>query len=271
MNALFHRGYADDSPHSTFVRVTSDRMDIRSTPGPVPGIDLDQLRPGGTPRLVPPRNPRVGELFEELGMAEKRLSGLSKIYRAMERNGSPPPEFHFDDERTFFQATLFAHTRTSARAAIRTADELRAVGDADAAADALESAWRETPGSRRLAEELVRQCVTLGDPDRAEPVIEAVLARDPESERAYVVVPWLEALVADGQRERAHRLLREQAEKLSPREAIGAAILAPDAAPSFPQRTSQRSAPSPATPTSTTLTHHAHPRRPHRTRAPHDP
>ena len=159
-------------------------------------------------------------------MAEERLSGLSKIYRAMERNGSPPPEFHFDDERTFFQATLFAHTRTSARAAIRTADELRAVGDPGAAADALESAWRETPGSRRLAEELVRQCVTLGDPDRAEPVIESVLAQDPESERAYVVVPWLEALVADGQRERAHRLLRERAEKLSPREAIGAAILA---------------------------------------------
>ena len=226
VNALFHRRYADDSPHSTFVRVTSDRIDIRSTPGPVPGIEFEQLRRGGTPRLVPPRNPRVGELFKELGMAEKRLSGLGKVYEAMERNGSPPPDFHFDEGRTFFQATLFAHMRTSTRAAIRKADELRAVGRADAAADTLEAAWRVNPGSSRLAEELVRQCVTLGDLDRAEPLIESVLAEDPGWERAYVVVPWLEALVADGQRERAHRLLREWATKLSPREAIGAAILA---------------------------------------------
>ena len=104
VNALFHRGYAEDSPHSTLVRVTPDRIDIRSTPGPVPGIDLDQLQQGGTPRLVPPRNPRVGELFKEVGLAEKRLTGRGKVYQAMERNGSPPPEFHFDEERTFFQA-----------------------------------------------------------------------------------------------------------------------------------------------------------------------
>lgn len=226
VNALFHRSYAEDSPHSTLVRITSDRIDIRSTPGPVPGIDLDQLQQGGSPRLVPPRNPRVGELFKELGLAEKRLTGLGKVYQAMESNGSPPPEFHFDEGRTFFQATLFAHTRKTTRAAIRTADELRAVGRARAAADTLESAWRANPGSRRLAEELVGQCVTLGDLDRAAPVIEAVLELDPESERPNVVVQWLEALVADGQRERAHRFLREQASKLSPREAVGAAIVA---------------------------------------------
>ena len=71
VNALFHRGYADDSPHSTFVRVTSDRIDIRSTPGPVAGIDLDQLRRGGTPPLVPPRNPRVGELFKGSGWPKR--------------------------------------------------------------------------------------------------------------------------------------------------------------------------------------------------------
>ena len=165
-------------------------------------------------------------MFKEVGLAEKRLTGLGKVYQAMERNGSPPPEFHFDAERTFFQATLFAHTRKSTRAAIREANELRAVGRDKAAADSLESAWRVNSGSRRLAEELVRQCVTLGDLDRAEPVVATVLALDTESERPDVVVPWLEALVADGQRERAHRFLREQASKVSPRDAIGAAIVA---------------------------------------------
>ena len=151
VNALFHRGYDRDSPHTTLVRVTSDRIDIRSTPGPVRGIDRDQLRRGATPRLVPPRNPRIGELFKEIGLAEKRLTGLGKIYQAMERNGSPPPEFYFDEQRTFFQATLFAHPWQSAASAIRRAGELRAVGRPGAAAVALESAWRADPASLVLA------------------------------------------------------------------------------------------------------------------------
>ena len=125
VNALFHRRYSEDSPHTTLVRITSDRIDIRSTPGPVAGIDREHLRRGATPRLVPPRNPRVGELLKEIGLAEKRLTGLEKIYRAMDNNGSPPPEFHFDDGRTFFQATLLARRRQSASAAIRRAEELR--------------------------------------------------------------------------------------------------------------------------------------------------
>lgn len=114
VNALFHRGYGNDVPHTTLVRVTSDRIDIRSTPGPVAGIDLAQLQPGAIPRLVPPRNPRIGGLFKEVGLAEKRLTGLGKVHQAMERNGSPPPQFFFDERRTFFQATLFAHPWQSA-------------------------------------------------------------------------------------------------------------------------------------------------------------
>ena len=226
VNALFHRGYAKDTPHTTLVRVMSDRIDIRSTPGPVPGIDRDQLRRGGTPRLVPPRNPRIGELFKEIGLAEKRLTGLGKIYQSMERNGSPPPEFYFDEQRSFFQATLFPHPWQSAASAIRAAGELRAVGRAGAAVDALESAWRANPASPVLAEELVRQCVALGDLDRAEPVIGASLDLSVASERPKVVVPWLEAVVADGQIDRAQRFLAEHAVRLSAPEAIGAAIVA---------------------------------------------
>ncbi len=229
VNALFHRSYTEDSPHTTLVRVTSDRIDIRSTPGPVPGIDPDQLRPGGTPRLIPPRNPHVGELFKELGLAEKRLTGLNKVFRAMERNGSPPPEFYFDEQRTFFQATLFAHAWQSVAAAIRQAGELRAVGRADAALDVLESAWRANRESAPLAEELVHQCVIHGDLDRAEPVVGASLQVDVsgvEAERPQVAVPWLQGLLADGQRERARGFLGDHAERLSPREAIGAAIVA---------------------------------------------
>lgn len=226
VNALYHRGYAEDSPHTTLVRITSDRIDIRSTPGPVAGIDRAHLGPAGAPPQIPPRNPRIGELFKETGLAEKRLTGLDKIYRAMDRNGSPPPEFFFDEERTFFQARLLAHPWQGAAAAVRKASELRAVGLAGAALDAIESAWRADPTSSVLAEELVRQCVALGNPDRAEPVIAAVLDADTKSDRPDIVVPWLEGLVADGQGDRARRFLVDHAAKLAAREAIGAAIVA---------------------------------------------
>jgi len=225
VNALFHRSYGEDSPHATLVRITSDRIDIRSTPGPVAGIGREQLRRGATLRLVPPRNPRLGELFKEIGLAEKRLTGLGKVYRSMERNGSPPPEFHFDEQRTFFQATLLANPWQTDSSAIRTANELRAVGRADDALELLDSAWRANRGSLALAEELVRQCVAQGDPDRAEPVVDERLNMDPDLARANVVVPWLEALVADGQRGRTLLFLREYGANLSAREAMGAAIV----------------------------------------------
>ena len=226
VNAVFHRGYGDDAPHKTLVRVMPDRIDIRSTPGPVHGIDLDQLQRGATPRLVPPRNPRIGELFKEIGLAEKRLTGLGKVYQAMESNGSPPPQFFFDEQRTFFQATLFAHPWQSAESAIRKAGELRAVGRPDEARDALESAWRGDPTSHVLAEELIRELVAGGDLDRAEPMIEFALSVDVESRRPEVIVPWLEALVADGQGDRVRRFLDRATGRLTPHEAIGAAIVA---------------------------------------------
>ena len=226
VNALYHRGYDEDSPHTTLVRITSDRIDIRSTPGPVPGVGRDELVRGATPRLAPPRNPRVGELFKEIGLAEKRLTGLDKVYQAMERNGSPPPEFYFDEERTFFQATLRAPAWRSAAAAIREAGELRAVGRSEEALDKLETAWRANRGSLVLAEEFVRQCVASGDLDRAESVVGTNLHLATDIERPDVVVPWLEALIADGQRERAQRFLDGQSSRLSAREAVGAAIVA---------------------------------------------
>ena len=226
VNALYHRGYDESSPHTTLVRITSDRIDIRSTPGPVPGVGRDELARGATPRLVPPRNPRIGELFKEIGLAEKRLTGLDKVYKAMERNGSPPPDFYFDEERTFFQATLYAHAWRSAASAIREAGELRAVGRPQEALEKLETAWRANRDSLVLAEEFVRQCVALGDLDRAEPVVGTNLHLATDIERPDVVVPWLEALIADGQGERAQRFLDGQSSRLSAHEAVGAAIVA---------------------------------------------
>ena len=55
------------------------------------------------------RNRRIGEFLKELHLTEGRNTGLGKILRALEKNGSPKPLFETDDERTSFAATIFIH------------------------------------------------------------------------------------------------------------------------------------------------------------------
>ncbi|MCY4377710.1 MAG: hypothetical protein OXC31_28470 [Spirochaetaceae bacterium] len=65
--------------------------EITSYPGPVPGIERDHLRAGARVPSAPARNRRIGEFLKELDLAEERLTGLPKIFQAMEQNGSRRP------------------------------------------------------------------------------------------------------------------------------------------------------------------------------------
>ena len=109
VNAVYHRSYQPDAPEPTKVYVYPDRIDVTSYPGPVPGIEPGHLVPGATVPAAPARNRRIGELLKGLELAEGRLTGLSKIFRAMEQNGSQPPRFDFDAGRTWFRASLPIH------------------------------------------------------------------------------------------------------------------------------------------------------------------
>ena len=82
---------------------------MTSYPGPAPGIEPEHLAPGAAAPAVPARNRRIGEFLKELDLDEGRLTGLPRIFRAMEQNGSPSPRFDFDRSRTWFRATLPIH------------------------------------------------------------------------------------------------------------------------------------------------------------------
>ena len=109
VNAVYHRGYQPDVPDPTKVHLYPDRIEVTSYPGPAPGIEPEHLAPGAAAPAVPARNRRIGELLKELDLAEGRLTGLPRIFRALEQNGSPPPRFDFDPSRTWFRATLPIH------------------------------------------------------------------------------------------------------------------------------------------------------------------
>lgn len=59
------------------------------------------------------RNRRIGEFLKELDLTEGRSTGISKIIKAMAANGSPPPEFESDEDRTHFLIRLPVHDKVA--------------------------------------------------------------------------------------------------------------------------------------------------------------
>ncbi|MEI7902679.1 MAG: ATP-binding protein, partial [bacterium] len=109
-NAVYHRGYDVREPIE--VRISKDDLVILSYPGPARSVRLAQLRAGrALPRRY--RNRRIGEFLKELDMTEGRSTGIPKILHAMKRNGSPKPEFDFDDDHTFFMCRLPVHPQAA--------------------------------------------------------------------------------------------------------------------------------------------------------------
>ncbi len=105
-NAVFHRSYDVREPIE--VRVEPDRMTITSHAGPDRSISMKDLMKG---RLIArrSRNRRIGEFLKELDLTEGRGTGIPKVQRAMQENGSPVPEFDTNDDRDYFTAILPIH------------------------------------------------------------------------------------------------------------------------------------------------------------------
>ncbi len=55
------------------------------------------------------RNKRLGDFLKELGLAEGRNTGIPKICKEMEMNGSEPPRFMTDEGRTYMRVVLPIH------------------------------------------------------------------------------------------------------------------------------------------------------------------
>ena len=103
VNAIYHRGY--DVREPVEIRIYRDELIILSYPGPDRSVRLKQLRAGkANPRRY--RNRRIGEFLKELEFTEGRSTGIPKIMRAMRDNGSPPAEFEFDEDHSYFMVRL---------------------------------------------------------------------------------------------------------------------------------------------------------------------
>ena len=229
VNAVYHRGYDVDQPEPTKVYLYPNRIEVISYPGPVPGIEARHLTPDAEVRAVPARNRRIGEFLKELGLAEGRLTGLPKVFQAMEANGSPTPRFEFDEQRTFFQATLPAHPEYGALSALRDAAHLRALGEHLEAFRRIESAWASNQASAVLTSEMIRAYAERRELERAEEVLEIFEAQGPEHAIPHVANTLIDVLMDSGRerdKRKALELLRQNRPALFGQDAIDAAILA---------------------------------------------
>ena len=226
VNAVYHRGYRPEVMEPTKVCLYPDRMEVISYPGPVAGIEPHHLAPGASVPPTRPRNPRIGEFLKQLGLAEEWLTGLPRIYRSMEENGSPRPRFDFDPARTWFRATLPAHPEYAAISALQDAAYLRTVGELDDAFRRVRDSWRANPASAVLAAEMIRLHAERDDPEAAEAVFTRFHEVGPKAAIPNVANTWIEVLLDRGRESDARRLLDELAASASAQDAIDAAILA---------------------------------------------
>lgn len=172
VNSVFHRSYCPETLEPTKVCIYSDRIEIISYPGPVPGVEEEHLIPNAaiSSNSAPARNPRVGELLTQFRLARGIRTGLPRIYKSMAENGSPVPKFDFDCSRQWFRVTLFAHPQYVAICALRDAAYLRVTEGKEAEFIRVQNAWEANEGSAALASEMIRLCAERDDLTTAEDV-----------------------------------------------------------------------------------------------------
>lgn len=100
--AHIRRGYLED-----FIRKSNssliEELNVRSLE------DLMEKFAAGKVKARKYRNPKIGEFFKEIDLSEKKSTGISKILRELNRNGSPLPEFETDADRTYMITTIKIH------------------------------------------------------------------------------------------------------------------------------------------------------------------
>ena len=112
-NAVYHKDYAQREPIEISIR--PDRIEILSFPGPLPPLKIEDLNKG-SPHVRTYRNRRIGDFLKELHLTEGRCTGVPKICKAMQKNGSPPVIFETDEESAYFLTVLPIHPEAGRRA-----------------------------------------------------------------------------------------------------------------------------------------------------------
>ena len=174
---------------------------------------------------IPARNRRIGEFLKELRLAEGRGTGLPKIRRGMTENGSPEPEFDYDDGRTYFRVVLPAHPRYKVIHALRESALLWSTGERQAALAHLRRAFEAQPGSGALAGRLIDYQAASDDLPAAELTFQRFNSHPAKTEPAQPYLAYARAMLDRNRPSVARRVLDEMPSSRPAEDTLELAIL----------------------------------------------
>lgn len=205
VNAAYHRSYelTENSSEPCKIYLYPDRMEILSYPGPVAGITLESLE--GIPPQVPARNRRIGEFLKELRLAEMRGTGIPKIRRTMQQNGSPQPRFDFAEN--YFRVTLPAHPRYVTIHAIRESSYLWSIGEHHTALGNLKAALHQYPHDGAMVSTLIEYLFQLDRSQEAHDIFMTFQTTPHPTDQAAAYLSYFKSLMAHGEKEAAQRVI----------------------------------------------------------------
>lgn len=103
VNAVFHKSYREAEPVE--IRIYVDSIQILNYPGLAKWINVERFAAGKV-KGRKYRNRRIGELFKEIELSEKKGTGIPTILRELRKNGSPEPEFEMDEDRNYLNTII---------------------------------------------------------------------------------------------------------------------------------------------------------------------
>ena len=107
VNAVYHRDYEIPEPIKVIVR--PDRMEIFNRPGPDKNISDERIEAFDL-RSDCYLNNRLGDFLKELKLTEGRSTGIPRVLKSLEDNGSDPPVYETDEDRRFLRVIIPIHS-----------------------------------------------------------------------------------------------------------------------------------------------------------------
>jgi len=105
-NAFYHRDYREHEPVN--IVIEPDFISVSNVGGPDRAVKMEDFE-SGTPKPRRYRNRRLGDFLKELDLTEGKSTGITTVRAKLKSNGSPAAIYEFDEERTYFSATVKIH------------------------------------------------------------------------------------------------------------------------------------------------------------------
>jgi ATP-dependent DNA helicase RecG len=191
-NAVVHRDYAI-SGREIDIRVFDDRIEVISPGGLGGGLTLEDLGTGK--RFI--RNQLIADVLNDMKFIERAGTGILRMRKEMEVNGSPQPIFKSDQNT--FQAILPAHPFYSSQRLLEEANQEKARANYPSAKMLYEKALAMNSSNYFAIMGLADLEMQIGNRDKSRELYKKAIDLQPKNPHAWLSLAILEEKLANVQ------------------------------------------------------------------------